>query len=301
MTSGPTAVDPRDATGEVFDLGYRPFEGSREGRVQAMRVIWRDSIRSSLGLGRSLSSKLLPIGIIALAFFPAVIIVVVIGFVSSFGGDTEEFGLPTNEEYYSGFAWVPLMLFAAALGPEMLCPDRRSGALVLYLVRPLTAVDYIVARWLGFFSVSLAVLWLPQLLLFATRAFTADSPVAWLQDHPWLLLQIATSGFALAALLTSIALALSSFTDRRPYAAATILGLMVGSTIVGVIASEVTAGTASDWLRLLSAVESFMRVNDEVFRLGGGALPAAVYIGHLFSIVLLGWGALWWRYRGVSS
>ena len=300
MTSGATTVDQRDATGEVFDLGYRPYKGEREGRARALRVIWRDSIRASLGLGRSLSAKLLPIGIIGIVFFPAVIMVVIIGFVSSFGGDIEEFGLPTNAEYYS-FALFPLMLFAAALGPEMLCPDRRSGALVLYFVRPLTTVDYIAARWAGFFTVSLAILWLPQLLLFATRAFTAQSPVDWLRAHPWLLLQIAVSGFALAALLTSIALVVSSFTDRRPYAAATILGLLIGSIVVGAIASEITQGTAADWLRLLSAVESFLRVNDQVFRLGGAALPAAVYIGHLTAIVLLSWAVLWWRYRAVAS
>jgi ABC-2 type transport system permease protein len=289
------------AVGEVFDLGYRPYEGTHEGRVQAIRAIWRDSIRASLGLGRSVSSKLLPIGIIGLAFAPAVIMTVIIGFVASFGGDVEEFGLPTNSEYYKGLALVPVMLFAAAISPEMLCPDRRSGVLALYFVRPLTPLDYVAARWLGFFSVSLAILWLPQLLLFATRAFTAESPFDWLRDHPWLLLQIAGSGFSMAALLTSIGMAVSSFTDRRPYAAATALGLLIGSIAVGAIASEVTTGTTSDWLRLLSVVESFLRVNDLIFRLGGGALSSVVYVGHLVAIVLLGWVALWWRYRGVAS
>ena len=109
MTNSPAATTSSEATGEVFDLGYRPFEGSREGRFQALRAIWRDSIRASLGLGRSLGSKLLPIVIIGLAFAPAVVMMVIIGFVASFGGDTEEFGLPSNAEYY-GFASVPLML-----------------------------------------------------------------------------------------------------------------------------------------------------------------------------------------------
>ena len=295
-----TSANPPEATGEVFDLGYRPYEGDRVGRALALRAIWRDSIRASLGLGRSLSSKLLPIGITGIVFFPAVIMIVIIGFVSSFGGDIEEFGLPTNDEYYE-FAWAPLMLFAAALGPEMLCPDRRSNVLVLYLVRPLTVVDYLASRWLGFFTVCLAILWLPQLLLFATRAMTAQSPVDWLADHPWLLPQIAVSGFALAALLTSVALAVSSFTDRRPYAAASILGLFIGSIVVGGISSEIAQGTTSDLLGLLSVVESFFRVNDLVFRRGGGALPDAVYIGDLVAMVLVGWAVLWWRYRGVAS
>ena len=39
MTSGRSAADARDATGEVFDLGYRPYEGDREGRGLALRGV----------------------------------------------------------------------------------------------------------------------------------------------------------------------------------------------------------------------------------------------------------------------
>jgi len=225
---------------------------------------------------------------------------VIIGFVSSFGGDTEEFGLPSNAEYY-GFASIPLMLFGAALGPEMFCPDRRSGALVLYLVRPITVRDYLLARWLGFFTVSLAILWLPQLLLFATRAFTAENPLEWLQDHPMLLPQIALSGIALAALLTTIALAVSSFTDRRPYAAASVLGLLIGSIVVAGIAAEIAGGTTGDWLELMNLLLPVNYLNNWIFGEGSGPLSAPVYVGQLVAIVGLGWAILWWRYRGVSS
>jgi len=198
-------------------------------------------------------------------------------------------------------AIAPLMLFGAALGPEMFCPDRRSGALVLYLVRPITVRDYLLARWLGFFTVSLAILWLPQLLLFATRAFTAENPLEWLQDHPMLLPQIALSGIALAALLTTIALAVSSFTDRRPYAAASVLGLLIGSIVVAGIAAEIAGGTTGDWLELMNLLLPVNYLNNWIFGEGSGPLSAPVYVGQLVAIVGLGWAILWWRYRGVSS
>ena len=295
-----TSSNPPEATGEVFDLGYRRYEGDRVGRVLALRVIWRDSIRASLGLGRSLSSKLLPIGIVGLAFFPAVIMMVVIGFFSSLGGDLGELDLWSNADYY-GFASVPLMLFGAALGPEMFCPDRRSGALVLYLVRPITVRDYVVARWMGFFTVSLGMLWLPQLLLLVTRAFTADNPFEWLQDRPAILGQIALSGIALAALLTTVSLAVSSFTDRRPYAAATILGLLIGSIVVAEISAGIVGGAAGDWLELVNLILPVDYLNNWIFREGGGPLPASVYVGQLLAIIAVGWAVLWWRYRGASS
>jgi hypothetical protein len=35
-----------------------------------------------------------------------------------------------------------LFVFAAVVGPELLCPDRRNGVLNLYRVRPLTGTDF---------------------------------------------------------------------------------------------------------------------------------------------------------------
>ena len=176
MTSQPE-VRQRSTEGQVFDLGYQRFEGERAGRFQARRAIWRDSIRASLGLGRSLNSKLLPLGLIALVLLPAVFVIVIAGFVSSFGGDIEDFELEglSNREYYE-FALIPLILYASMIGPEMFCPDRRSDVLVLYFVRPLTRFDYVAARWMGFFTVSTAMLLLPQILIFGTQSMIADNP-----------------------------------------------------------------------------------------------------------------------------
>jgi len=294
-----TAAPDREAA-EVFDLGYRPYAGSREGRARAIRVMWVDSIRASLGLGRSLASKLLPIGIIGIAFFPAVMMMIIHGFIASFGGDAEEFGLPSNAEYYQ-ISLVPLVLFGAALGPEMFCPDRRSGVLVLYFVRPITVRDYLIARWIGFFTVSIAILWMPQLLLYLTRAFTAENPWEWMQDHPRLLLQIALSGMALAALLTTVSLAVSSFTDRRPYAAASIIGLLLGSTIVAAIVVGVSDGAWKDRFELLQLLLAVDHLNDWIFQEQAGPLPPWAYIGQLLAIVGAGLASLWWRFRGFAS
>ena len=59
--------------------------------------------------------------------------------------------LPSHSGYY-GIASFILFLFAALVGPELLCPDRQSGVINLYLVRPLNRVDYVGARWMAFLS-----------------------------------------------------------------------------------------------------------------------------------------------------
>ena len=47
--------------GEVFDIGYQPYEGAREGRNAARKALLIDGMRTALGMGRGLTAKILPI------------------------------------------------------------------------------------------------------------------------------------------------------------------------------------------------------------------------------------------------
>jgi hypothetical protein len=76
-------------------------------------------------------------------------------------------------------------VFGALVAPELLCRDRREGVIQLYLVRPLTGSDYIVARWAACFAVMLAATWLPQVILFLGLSASANQPSVYLQAH-WL-------------------------------------------------------------------------------------------------------------------
>ena len=37
-----------DATGRIFDLGFRRYEGPREGRRRAMLAIYKDGLRAAM-------------------------------------------------------------------------------------------------------------------------------------------------------------------------------------------------------------------------------------------------------------
>ena len=302
MTSERASARRPIGEGEVFDLGYQRFEGEREDLVRAMRAIWRDSVRASLGLGRNLTSKLLPFGLILLALAPALITIVIFGFTASFGGDFsgEDLDDFTNRGYYE-WAQIPLLLFAGMLGPEMLCPDRRSGVLVLYFVRPLTPINYVTARWLGFLSVMIVIVMIPQLMVYLTRLVVADSPWDWFGDHLDVMPRAALSGLVLASLQATVALAISSFTDRRAYAAAAILGFFFLTSAIGAIMADVLDGAAADWWELLNVLGAFLQVNNWAFGVFDGELSAYVYIGEMFVVVAGAWAVLWWRYRGANS
>ena len=78
MTGPPMIPQPGRQTGvEVFDLGYRHYEGLREGRARARRAIYVNGLRTTLGLGRRTMAKVLAILMFGAAMVPAVIMAVV--------------------------------------------------------------------------------------------------------------------------------------------------------------------------------------------------------------------------------
>jgi ABC-2 type transport system permease protein len=241
VTSGPA---------EVFDLGYRGYEGERTGRGARRRAIWRDGVRISLGLGRGAGAKVAPWLLIGFALVPALVVIVISSFAASAGADPDDVDLPSYAEYYE-FAHVPLILFAAIVAPLLLCPDRRDGVLSLYAARPITALDYVGARWAAFLTVAAAAAWFPQLLLFGWNALDAEDTGSWLVDEWDVVPRVLLAGAVIAVLFTTLSLLAASFATRRVQATIAILAVVfVGSTIAG-IAEGSFSGTLADLLTLV--------------------------------------------------
>jgi ABC-2 type transport system permease protein len=217
--------------GEVFDLGYQRYDGPREGRMRARKALWTNGIRTALGISRGARSKIMPILFFGAVMTPAVIVILM----ASVLGLTED--LWGRGEY---FAWIilPIILFSAIIAPELLCPDRRDRVLHLYLVRPLTTDDYVIGRWLAFFTISLILVYAGQLVLFLGFTLAADEPFQYLQDN-WLdVPRFMAVGFLIAAFTTTIPLAVASFTPRKAYAAGFVIALFVVSSAAAAILTE---------------------------------------------------------------
>lgn len=242
MTIGPA---------EVFDLGYRPYEGERTSRWRRRRAIWRDGIRIALGLGRGAGAKITPWLLIALALAPVLVLIVIASLAASVGGDSADADLPSYAEYYE-FAIVPLALFAALVGPLLLCPDRRAGVLSLYAARPITPADYVGARWAAFLTVSLAVVWLPEALLFGWNALEASSLSSFIADEWDVVPRFLAAGAVLAVVLTTLALLGASFTARRGHAAVATLAVLFVGSFIGGFAEDSFSGPIADAVSLVS-------------------------------------------------
>ena len=110
------------ARGEVFDIGYQRYRGAREGRVRAIKTLWTNGVRTSLGIGRGLFAKIIP----GLAFLVLMVPALLFPVLNAMFGDGG-FGdaIPGQDDYYADWLAFVFILFTAIVGPELLVADRR--------------------------------------------------------------------------------------------------------------------------------------------------------------------------------
>jgi ABC-2 type transport system permease protein len=295
--------------GTVFDIGYQRYTGVREGRARARAAVYRDGVRAALGVGRGGRAMVLPWLFIALLCGIALIMALIAGAAERLAGPgaSAEMGLPSHVDFY-GIASIIMYVFAAVVGPELLCRDRREGVINLYLVRPLTGSDYVAARWLAFFTVMLASAWLPQVILLAGLAMGDPDPAAYLAAH-WLdIPRFLLAGVVMAAFITTLALLTASFTTRRAYASVFLVGLFVILTPFTAGLSQEIGGLAGQWISMFNLTNIPVHVNDVIFGevseltedAPARGFPAAALVGWYFLWTLVPAAMLWARYRRMT-
>ena len=305
---------------ELFDIGYQHYDGPREGRLRATKSVWLNGVRTVLGLGRPVRAKIFPLLFLLFTVLMAVIFTII----ASIAGELGD--LPGADSYYQVVSFV-LLLYAAVVAPELLCPDRRDGVISLYLVRPLSSTDYLGARWLAFFATTLVVLYLGQTVLFVGFTLAAADPLDYLKDN-WLdVPRFLGAGIVFAALATTLPLAAAAFTTRRAYASAFVIGLFIVSSAATAILTgcdeesqeqvefgpdgqrscEPLTGDSAKWFTPIGLLQSPTYVNDLIFDKENDGepfalmaeLPTAYPVGWYLALVALPSLALWWRYRGL--
>lgn len=279
--------------GTVFDIGYQRYTGPREGRWRSRLAVYTNGIRTALGLGRGARAKILPWFFIGVLAFIAVVMVLVAGAATRMVGpeQAEQLNLPSHSDYY-GIASIILFVFAAVSAPELLCPDRREGVINLYLVRPLTGADYVMSRWLAFFTVMTAVAWCPQFILWFGLTMGAPSSGAYLREN-WLdIPRLLASGVAMAAYTTTLALLTASFTTRRAYAAVFLVGLFVITTPFTTGLAMEVGGTVGRWISMFNLTNIPVHVNDIIFG-EVSEITSEAPAGELAAWILVGWYLLW--------
>jgi ABC-2 type transport system permease protein len=216
-------------TGAVYDRGYRPYEGPRGGRAAARRALYRASLRRALGLRRPWRQKVAPFVLLAIAVIPAIVNVGV----AYLTRDTpaERVSFFTYREYVG--VSNSLLVFVALAAPDLLCPDRRQRVLPLYFARPLTGVDYVVAKLGAMFTLLFSFGFLPQVVLFVGQMLVSDEgSLSYAGNHLDVLWKVPVSVALLSLFFAVVGLALASLSARRITAGAIIVGVFLISSIV---------------------------------------------------------------------
>ena len=172
---------------------------------------------------------MLPILFLVSVIAPAAVFSITAGLLGEVFVDV--LNLPGPQDYYQVVSPI-LLIFAAIIAPELLCPDRQNGVINLYLVRPLSSTDYVVSRWLSFFAVSLVFIYAGQVVLLAGLVMGSQEPLEYLRENWAHIPRFLVAGLAIAAVTTTIPLAAASLTTRRAYASLAVIGLFVVSTVV---------------------------------------------------------------------
>ena len=284
---------------QLFDLGYREYDGARHRPALAILTLALFTAKRVLGLGRGARHKVLPAITLAVAFLPALVSVIV----SVVTDNLLEEDLISYGEY-TFFIGSALVLFAALVAPEALCPDRRSGMLGLYLAGPLDRTRYLAGKALAVFGVMTLITVSP--LLFMLLAFVLAGYAPGAGESVELLLEIVASGLATALLYASLSLAVSSFTTRR--AAAAVATVLLFTVPVTVARTAIDSADAPNELDLMSfgfvASELSYRIFGETPEEADepiSQLSTELVAGGLLAASVAALFVCWLRYRRIEA
>jgi len=267
-------VAPDAPRARIVDRGYRAYTGPRHGVRGSMRTVWLQSVQRALGLRRSTWAKILPIASVAISFVPAIVFIGLVALLPE--EDVTGIELPTYGEYFL-FIQAAITLFIAFVGPEVLCTDRRTGMLGIYLASPLDRDTYLAAKALAVGSVlSLVTIGPPLLMLVAyiIQGVGPDGPAGVAATF----VRIVGGGLMLSALYTAVSLGVSSLTDRKAFATAALLLLVVVSSVfLGVLVDAAGLPGGFNAVNLIAGPFGLVQlIHGERVEIEGLTLPVAI-------------------------
>ena len=291
---------PASRPGVIHDLGYRHFDGVREGSATIARTLFVTGLRHAYGLGRSGKSKVMPFVLLAMSLLPATIVV---GVVVLTGLDE----LPVSYADYTNQTQLLVSLFAASQAPVLFARDLRHRSIVLYLARPLAAPVFALVRWL---SLTLAIFLftaIPTVVLFAGALLSGLDK----SDQTTAVLKAVALQALLAMMVAGVSGLISSVSLRRGFAVVgSVMALIVLTGIVTVLQNiayyegdsetvPVALGLFSPWSLVNGLANAWDAGVDTPVPVDGAWVPAyAIVAVLLVAACLLGLVA---RFRKVGS
>jgi ABC-2 type transport system permease protein len=211
QAAGGQLAPPGEGGGVIHNIGYRRYEADRLGRAQIVRALIWHSFRAAFGIGRGAKAKIFPVLLFALLCLPAAVNAVAL---ATNAGSQPIVGY---DDYVPSLRTVAVLIFVALQAPVLVSSDLRSHSLPLYFARPISRLDYPVAKLVAFVLACLALIELPLVLLYlGIVSQQHGASQVWAQTRA--LGSGLLYGAAWAILLASISLLLASLTGKRVFA-----------------------------------------------------------------------------------
>ncbi|MGD2101348.1 MAG: hypothetical protein PVG83_03870 [Acidimicrobiia bacterium] len=222
----------------IYDRGYRTYDGPRTGPRGARRAVFKDGVRRVLGFGRKARRKIFPWALVSIALIAAAIFIGIHWAIGNIEESLRE-GVPTYGGLFDFYSAISL-LFIALAGPQLLIPDRTSGALSVYFSRPLTVDGYLTAKVGAFTTLVGAIYLVPQIILHLGLALISDDGfLPYLGDNLDILWKVPVTTMAFIGLHGALVFILAAVISRTGIAAAAFLGSIVAGGVIAQVSAEV--------------------------------------------------------------
>ncbi|RYG47271.1 hypothetical protein EON79_07835 [bacterium] len=212
----------------LADLSYRAYDGP----LASPKYRWWVIARQTMQMGFRRKGLWL---LMAASAWYYIVMLVILFFVQKITGATPQgeaqmrsfLGrLVWKDQLLHGFSFaqMPLLLVALILGAGAIANDNRANALLVYLSKPCTKLDYMIGKFVGVFLPILGVVTIPTVIfyLYGAMTFRAEGFIA---DDPWLLPKMLLILPISSALHAALILAISSLFNQGRVAGATYAGL----------------------------------------------------------------------------
>lgn len=247
----------------IYEQSYRRYQARAPLKDIRFWPIARESLRHVL-------AKRAFLGLLALAWLPFVVRLVQVFVVTRFPEagrllpvDGRLFGELLNQQV--GFA----LLLSAFGGAGLIANDLRTGAILVYLSRPLTRRDYVLGKLTVLLALNLAVTLAPGLLLYgAALALAPGQFAAW--GLAWIAPAVVAQSLLISLGAGLLALAVSSVSRSARVAGLGFVLLWVGLEVVGNVLREMLSAPLAG---LVSLQGDMRLVGGALFGVSAGDAP----------------------------
>tara|TARA_B100001250_G_scaffold408055_1_gene429807 strand:+ start:992 stop:1921 length:930 start_codon:yes stop_codon:yes gene_type:complete len=207
-----------------------------------------------------------------------------------------------------------LISIAAIASGGLIGNDMANKSIHLYLSRPISRLDYLIARFIPVFLLLMLVTVLPNLMILSSMWSGNGLETEWLSNHKWVIVNIMLQGILYSASYSIIGLMFSTLIKKEGTASSTFFLFIYGTSIICEIfftILKVLDIDGSDTVLLLSVIHlidivSYAIFDTQYYVIAFG-MPMEVEIGNLeiglvFTFVFAGCSAfMYWMIQQMEA